>query len=392
MKVNQGLGALITGASLLALAACGGYGSGGGGGIYGGSSSSSSSSSSSTTMTTTFAFMALASDQAGTGAHQDTNLVNGWGVAFNPNGFAWVADQGTSKSTLYDGNGVLQTPVVNIPKSAANVGGPTGIVTNAGTAFTLTVTSAGGTDIYGQPIPAGTNNIPALFIFDTIGGTIAAWTPAGDLNNAVTKYDSGGTAVYTGLGILTGSVNRLYAADFKNNKIDVFDGSFNKITVAGGFTDATLPAGYSTFNVQAINGQLYVTYAQVDTTNGKEKVGAGLGFVDVFDADGHMLKRLVSNGVLNAPWGVVMAPANFGPFSNDLLIGNFGDGTINAFDPSTGALIGTVKNAGGTTFAVPGLWGIAFGNGIHNLPTNTLFYAAGTSNETHGVFGRIDPQ
>ncbi len=333
---------------------------------------------------------ALVADVAGAASHTDANLVNGWGLAFNPAGFAWVSDQGTSKSTLYDGNGVLQSPVVNIPKSASGVGGPTGIVTNTGSAFTLSVTSSGGVDQYGYPIPGGTTQVPALFIFDTVGGTISAWSASDDPNNAILEYDSGGTAVYTGLAILTGSTNRLYAADFKNNKIDVFDGNFAKTTVTGTFNDPNIPAGYSTFNIQAINGQLFVTYAQVDTTNGREKVGAGLGYVDIFDSNGALVKRLISNGALNAPWGVVMAPAGFGTFSGDLLVGNFGDGTINAYDPSTGAMIGTIKDGTGATFAVPGLWGIAFGNGINSLPTTTLFYAAGTSGETHGVFGRID--
>lgn len=404
MKVHRGAALAVLSAGLLALAACGGGGSSGGttGGSVTSSSSSSSSSSpsssasssssssSSSASASAYVNTALTADVAGAASHTDTNLVNGWGLAFNPAGFAWVADQGTSKSTLYDGNGVLQTPVVTIPKSAAGVGGPTGIVTNTGSAFNLTVNNPGGVDQYGYPLPGGTSQVPALFIFDTIGGTIAAWSASDDPNNAVTMYDSGGTATYTGLAILTGSTNRLYAADFRNNKIDVFDGTFAKITASGGFADPNIPAGYSTFGIQGINGQLYVTYAQVDTSNGREKVGAGLGYVDIFDSNGTLVKRLISNGALNAPWGLVMAPAGFGTFSGDLLVGNFGDGTINAYDPSTGTMVGTIKDATGANFAVPGLWGIAFGNGINSLPATTLFYAAGTSGETHGVFGRID--
>ncbi len=400
MKKGRYVALAATAVSILALAACGGGsgggGGGGGGGIYGGSpsssTSSSSSSSSSSTSFSAYAAMDLVTDTATGAAHTDGNLVNGWGLAFNPSGYGWVADNATSKSTLYDGNGLLQSPLVTIPKSAAGVAAPTGVVYNGGTGFTVsgTGTIGGPTDPYGYG--TGTVTGTSLFIFDTIGGTIAAWSPTVDNNNAITVYDSGGAAVYTGLAILNGSVNRLYAADFKGGKIDVFNSSFAKITPSGTFTDPGIPAGYSPFGIQAIGGQIFVAYAQVDTTTGHEKVGAGLGYVDIYDSNGTLVKRLVSNGALNAPWGFAMAPSNFGPFSNDLLVGNFGDGKINVYDPATGTMVGTLSKADGTAIVVPGLWGIAFGNGINSQPMNTLFYAAGPGAEAHGAYGRIDPK
>jgi uncharacterized protein (TIGR03118 family) len=166
---------------------------------------------------------------------------------------------------------------------------------------------------------------------------------------------------------------------------------FTKVAAAGGFTDPRLPAGYAPFGIQAIDGSLYVTFAKQDTAAHDNINGAGLGIVDVFDATGHFVKRLIdAGGPLNAPWGVALAPANFGTFSAALLVANFGDGKINAFNASTGALIGTLGNASGAPIAIDGLWGIAFGNGVNSQPTNTLFFAGGPFGETHGVYGRID--
>lgn len=399
-KHSKALATLAMGGSLLVLAACGGGGSSGGGSSvsYSGSGSSSSSSSSSSscstdmngysscqssssssgtsTSTSTYALTTVVASTPGVAANTDANLANGWGIAFNPKGYVWVSDNGTSKSTLYDGNGVLQQPVVSLPAGSAGPALPTGIVFNSTDGFQLTANGKTGT---------------TPFIFAGLSGTIIAWSPSVDLNNGFTVYDGGASnAVYTGLAILTGSVNRLYATDFRNNHVDVFDVNFNKITVSGGFNDPNLPAGYSAFGIQAINGQVYVAYAKPDPATGRELKSAGLGLVDIFDADGKFVKRLIDvGGALNAPWGLAVAPADFGAFSNDLIVGNFGDGTINAFDPSTGAFMGTIKGADGKAIVVPGLWGIAFGNGINNQPTNTLFFAAGTSS-TSGSYGRID--
>jgi uncharacterized protein (TIGR03118 family) len=358
--------ATILGAAtcLTLLHACGGGGGGGGGGMAGQG----------------YAATSLVSDAATiySSTHTDPNLVNGWGVAMNPAGFAWVADEGTSKSSLYDGNGVQQAPLVSIPAGQAGPAMPTGIVYN-GSATEFMIGTA----------PA---RAPALFIFAGLSGTIAGWSQTVDASNALTLVDNAAAgSIYTGLALAAqGGADFLYAADFFNGRVDVFDAGFAPAAAAGGFKDPSLPAGYAPFGIQAIGDRIYVAYAIPDPVT-HEKRGPGLGVLDVFDTGGTLIKRLVdAGGVLNAPWGIAMAPADFGTFSNALLVGNFGDGKINAFDPNTGALLGTLADGNGTPLAFDGLWGIAFGNGINAMPTNTLFYAAGPSNETHGVFGRID--
>ena len=311
-------------------------------------------------------------------ANVDTHLVNAWGLAFNPAGFVWVANAGTSTSTLYDGNGVPQTLVVAIPDGAAGTADPTGIVYSGSSDF---VVSQGGL--------SGASR----FIFVGEAGTLSGWAPGVNLNNAVTVFDGASAgAIYKGLALASsGGANFLYATDFHNGRVDVFDATFAKVTTAGGFTDPTLPAGYAPFGIQAIGASIYVTFAKQDAAAEDDVSGAGLGLVDVFDATGHFVKRLVDvGGALNAPWGIALAPADFGPFSNALLVANFGDGKINAFDASTGAKLGTLSKADGSPIAIDGLWGIAFGNGINSQPTNTLFFTAGPADETHGVYGRID--
>jgi uncharacterized protein (TIGR03118 family) len=313
-------------------------------------------------------------------AKVDSNLVNGWGIAFNPAGFVWVADNGTSTSTLYDGNGVAQSLVVTIPAGSAGSASPTGIVFNGAAAFQV---SQGG--ISGS----------SAFIFAGESGTIAGWSPGVNVNSAITVVDgAAGGKVYKGLAIASqGTVNFLYAADFHNGVVDVFDSAFQPVTGAGAFQDPSLPIGYAPFGIQLLNGQVYVSYAKQDSVAHDEIDGAGFGLVNVYSVSGVLLKRLIATGgKLNAPWGMAMAPANFGRFSGDLLVGNFGDGAINAFDPSTGAYLGTLAKADGNAIAIDGLWGIAFGNGINAQPTNTLFYAAGPASESQGVYGRIDVQ
>lgn len=357
---------LISGLSAALLTACGGGGDSGGG------------------MTTPgYVATSLVSDTSASSnpyssANVDANLVNAWGIAFNPSGFVWVANAGTSTSTLYDGNGVPQSLVVAIPAGTAGSVNPTGIVFNGSSDF---IVSQGGT------------SGASAFIFAGEAGTVSGWSPGVNLNNAVTVFDGAAAgAVYKGLALASsGGANFLYATDFHNARVDVFDAGFAKVTVAGGFTDPTLPSGYAPFGIQAIGGSIYVTFAKQDAAAHDDVAGAGLGLVDVFDSTGHFVKRLVdAGGTLNAPWGMAMAPANFGTFSNALLVGNFGDGKINAFDASTGALLGTLSKASGAPIAIDGLWGIAFGNGINSQPANTLFFAGGPSDETHGVYGRID--
>ena len=316
---------------------------------------------------------ALVSDTTATAAlHHDANLVNAWGLAFNPQGFSWVANAGTGTSTLYDGNGVAQSLVVTL-----NQGSPSGIVFNGTTDFSITENSVSGA---------------APFIFATLQGQISAWSPTVDGTHSFTIVDNSASgAAYTGLAIDTDTGgDMIYAADFAKASVDVFSGSFAPVTTAGGFVDPTLPAGYAPFGIQQIAGKIYVAYAQPDPTT-HEKVGAGLGLVDVFDKQGNLLTHLIpTGGALNAPWGIAMAPANFGKFSNMLLVGNFGDGTINVYDPTTGAMQGTLSTNDGAAIVVPGLWALQFGNGLNSQPTNTLFYTAGPGAEAHGLYGRID--
>ena len=316
---------------------------------------------------------ALVSDTAATNAlHHDVNLVNAWGLAFNPQGFSWIANAGTGTSTLYDGNGLPQSLVVTL-----NKGNPSGIVFNGTSDFSITQAGVSGA---------------APFIFATLQGQISAWSPTVDGTHSLTIVDNAASgAAYTGLAIDTGTGgDMIYAADFAKASVDVFSGTFSPVTTAGGFVDATLPAGYAPFGIQQIGDKIYVAYAQPDPTT-HEKVGAGLGLVDVFDKQGNLLTHLIpTGGALNAPWGIAMAPANFGKFSNMLLVGNFGDGKINVYDPTTGAMQGTVSNNDGSAIVVPGLWALQFGNGLNSQPTNTLFYTAGPASEQHGLYGRID--
>ncbi|MEO5882050.1 MAG: TIGR03118 family protein [Caldimonas sp.] len=319
-----------------------------------------------------------AANPYGNSAHVDSNLVNAWGIAFNPQGFVWVANAGTSTSTLYDGNGVPQSLVVTIPDGLAGEAEPTGIVFNASSGFQV---SQGG--LTGA----------SAFIFAGEAGTISGWSPAVNLNNAIKVVDrSGAGAIYKGLAhAIQGGADFLYATDFHNGTVDVFDSTFTKVTTAGAFADANLPAGYAPFGIQAIGNLIYVSFARQDAQAEDDVAGAGLGAVDVFDTSGVLVRRLVAvGGGLNAPWGMAMAPADFGPFSNALLVANFGDGKINAFDPATGAFLGTLSRSNGSAIAIDGLWGIAFGNGLNGQPTNTLFFTGGPGGETHGVYGRID--
>jgi uncharacterized protein (TIGR03118 family) len=313
----------------------------------------------------------------------DPNLKNPWGIVFAPNAPVWVVNNGTQTSTLYDGTGVIRPIVVALPGGIRGAADPTGIVNNTST-----------TDFV---ITKGTTSGPARFIFDGEGGTIIGWSPTVDAANGIIAYDDGnGGAVYKGLAIASdGTNNFLFATDFHNNKVDVFDKAFTKVTTTGGFTDSTLPAGYAPFGIQTltVNGEtrIFVTYAQKLPTSDDNANGAGLGLVNVFDVHGTLLTHLIAaGGKLNAPWGLAIAPANFGTYSNNLLVGNFGDGVINAFDVSTGAFVGALADSNGTAFANPGLWGIAFGNGVQNQPTTTLYFAAGIANEADGLYGRID--
>ncbi|WP_410856347.1 TIGR03118 family protein [Paraburkholderia sp. SIMBA_054] len=320
----------------------------------------------------------LVSDSSVPAALQtDANLKNAWGIAFNPKTFIWIADNGTQRATLYDGNGVVQSVVVSIPAGSNGPANPTGIVFNGTGDFEVSNNGKSGTGV---------------FIFSGEGGTIAAWSPKVNPTAAITVFDDRhGGAVYKGLAIANnGGANFLYAADFHNNKIDVFDKNFGKVTLPGAFHDDSLQAGFAPFGIQAIGSKIYVAYAKQDTAAHDNVSGPGLGIVNVFDTAGKLVQHFASGGPLNAPWGVAQAPAAFGQFSNDVLVGNFGDGMINAFDPASGEFVGTLKQKDGKAIMQPGLWGIAFGNGLNNQPTDTLFFAAGPNGEANGVYGRID--
>ncbi|HWX80694.1 MAG TPA: TIGR03118 family protein [Steroidobacteraceae bacterium] len=337
----------------------------------------------------------VADNAAGNAMNVDANLVNPWGLSI-PAGSApaWIANNGTQTSTLYDGDGKSQPqPAASqlVVAFAAGAGGaafnPSGVVSNSsGADFTVT---------------AGATSGSALFIFDGEGGMIAGWSPSVDRTHAITMYSDAGGAVYKGLAIAKNAgALFLYATDFHNAKIDVFNTGFAKqATSATAFTfaDPSIPAGYAPFGIQAIaNGasgatQIYVTYAQqLAPDNHDNTSGAGLGYVDIYDTNGQLVKQLIATGALNAPWGMALAPADFGTFSNALLVGNFGDGKINAYDAAAGTPLGTISDAGNTPIATPGLWGIAFGNDANNQPHNTLFFAAGTNSEADGLYGRID--
>jgi uncharacterized protein (TIGR03118 family) len=315
--------------------------------------------------------------QAPQAAHTDANLVNAWGIAFNPTGFVWVANNGTNTSTLYDGNGVRQTLVVSIPAGSGGDASPTGIVFNSTPDFKVSQ-----------------NGITAAspFIFAGEGGTISGWSPTVNRTKAVTVVDGGANGpLYKGLAISRyAGANYLYAADFRNNAVEVYNGSFAKVTLPGSFRDPALPTGYAPFGIQAIGDRIYVAFAKQAASGPDEVAGAGLGIIDVFDTSGVLVKRLATGGALNAPWGMALAPAHFGTFGNDLLVANFGDGKINAYNPSTGKMDGTLSSADGVPIVFDGLWGIAFGNGVNSQATNTLFFTAGPADEAHGLYGRID--
>jgi len=316
----------------------------------------------------------LVSDVPGLADVTDPNLVDPWGISMSATSPFWVSDAGKSRSTLYNGAGTITAVVVAIPagsKGPANAS-VTGQVNNNTAAFILA------------------NGTKASFIFATEDGTISAWNSG--TAASIFVDNSGAGAVYLGLAIGTSDKGPvLYAPNFKTGAIDVFDGKFAPITLAGNFTDPTLPAGFAPFNIWNLGGKLYVMYAKQNGAKTRDTAGAGNGFVSTFDLNGNFLKRIVSNSVLNSPWGVAIAPANWGAFGGALLIGNFGDGTINAFDQTTGATLGALQDKTGAPLVNRGLWAVTFGNGGNGGDVNTLYFAAGIQGETHGLLGAIAP-
>jgi uncharacterized protein (TIGR03118 family) len=242
-------------------------------------------------------------------------------------------------------------------------------------------------------VKSGAASGRAAFLFASQVGIVSGWNPNVPAAGSKQAQVGGtGDAVYTGLAIgQVGTATYLYAADFEHGKIDVYDGTFHAATLDGSFTDPNIPNSYSTFNIQNIGGKLYVTYAQQSHKKPDEETDRGSGFVDVFDTSGHLLQRLIKGNHLKAPWGVALAPADFGTFSNALIVGNFADGQLHAFDPESGKYLGEMKDENGMPIVIDGLWGITFGNGGNGGDKNALYFAAGIEDETHGLFGSLRP-
>jgi uncharacterized protein (TIGR03118 family) len=327
---------------------------------------------------TGFTQLDLVSDQANTALLTDSNLVDAWGIGLNPaGGNFWVANNVPSVATQYSGavNGSPFTSsplVVQIP-----FGGPSGVVFNGTTDFGLN------------------NGSPAQFLVSQETAWAAGWNPPLQTNGQAVIDTVPTGAVYKGLAIAqNGGVNRLYVTNIHSGAIEVYDTSFHRVTtLAGSFSDPTttvpLPVNFAPFNIANIGGQLYVTYAKQNANKDGDVAGPGNGFIDVFNPDGTFVKRLVSNGPLNSPWGLAVAPASFGTVGGDLLAGNFGDGRINVFDPSNGNSLGTLNDASGTPIVIDGLWALQFGNGVSAGDSNALFFSAGPAGETHGLFGSL---
>jgi uncharacterized protein (TIGR03118 family) len=316
----------------------------------------------------TYSWTNFQSDIAGVAQHVDPNLVNPWGMSVSSNGTIWVSDNGTGVATLYHQDGTAVSLVVTIPTAKQNrgTGNPTGQVFNSTNFFQVTKNGTSG---------------PARFIFVGEDGSISGWNPAVD-PNAIIAVDNGTNngvnhAVYKSvtLGVANGH-NFLYASNFHTGKVETYDENFHQVT-PNGFVDPNLAAGYAPFGIRNFNGEIFVTYAKQDHAKHDDVPGPGFGFVNVFDTSGNLLRRLVSNGSLNAPWGLVEV-------ENELWVGNFGDGFINVYDPMTGAFIETLMRADGTPLQFDGLWDM--------LPAQSgggVFFTAGIADESHGLFGLI---
>ena len=320
-----------------------------------------------------YAVHSLVSDGGATATAADASLVNAWGLSAGPTTPWWSANNGTDTSTLYAGTGVKSALTVSVP------GGPTGTVFNGSTTdFVVSQSGKSGA---------------ARFLFATEAGTILGWSPTVNGTAAVVGADrSSAGAVYKGLATAN---DRLYATDFHNGKVDVFDASFNPVPTTGGFKDAKIATGFAPFGIQALGGNIFVTYAQQDAAKKDDVPVPGQAFVDEFTPDGQLVARVVNSGKknapLNAPWGLAMAPSDFGAFAGDLLVGNFGNGRISAYTQRGNAWVykGQLRLADGSLVAIDGLWAIAFGNGAAAGPTNTLYFLAGPAGEQHGLYGSI---
>jgi len=294
---------------------------------------------------------------------QDPHLRNGWGMAYLPTGPFWISDEDTGLSTVYDANGTIVPLVVTIPPASTGTGSPTGMVANTTTGFVITQNG---------------KSAPAAFIFNTLDGTISGWASSVNSGSAVIAVNNGGKANYTGLAMgNVGTQPVLYAANQATNKIEIYDSTF---TLRKTFTDTKLTS-MTVYGVSFIKNLVIVTFE-----------GASTGAVDVFSPTGTLLKSIPPNSIMQGPWGLALAPANFGPLSNTLLVGNVNDGRINGFSTTTGKLVGTMKDTSGNSISIPGLWAIEFGGGTSaNGNTNQLFFAAGIAGYATGEFGVINP-
>lgn len=336
-----------------------------------------------------YAEVDLVSDISSNALYMDAHLVNPWGLVVGP-GVEWVNDNGTGLSTVYGAFGLPLSFAINLPApGGTNTGTPSGLVFNDTWQFVITNTGSTSTN----PLP----HAPAVLLMATEDGTIAAWNFLVSRSNAVLAVDNSASgAVYKGLAIarLTNGAPQLYAANFHAGTVDVFDGHFRYVE---SFTDTNLPAGFAPFNLKNIGGKLFVTFALQKPGAHDDQAGPGNGYLDVFNPDGTLVRRFASQGALNSPWGMALAPWNFGPFSHALLVGNFGDGHINAYDLATGNLLGHLTHPGGTDLVIDGLWGLGFSwelASASNLDNSEftsprLYFTAGLNDEADGLFGYI---
>ena len=324
----------------------------------------------------TYAQTNLVSDGFVSAAHTDVNLKNPWGIAFSASEPFWISDNGSGKTSVFDASGDTEL-TVSIPGGGGGTAGPTGQVANTSSGFVIS--------------KAG-QSAPATFIFAGVDGAITGWSENVDPSNAVIAADnSAASAVYTGLAI--GTLKHkpiLYTADFHNGVVAMYDGNFHHMKQHSAFSDPDLPAGYAPFNVQNLGeGIIGVTFAKVGS-DGRDAKGRNHGIVDLFSTNGVLLRRMARGNELNSPWGITFAPADFGQFSNDLLVGMLGSGRVAAFQPKTGKFLGYINDSTNLPIANPGLWAITFGNDGSAGSSDTLFFTAGLNNEADGLFGKID--
>jgi len=315
----------------------------------------------------------LVSNVPGAASVTDPNLQNAWGLVAGPATPWWVADNHAGFSTLYDGAGNILSLVVTIPSASGNgtTGSPTGIVFN------------------GSPTDFLVNGNPEKFIFVTEDGTLSAWN--GGTSAVIVKNNARDNAVYKGatIGQIDGK-KYLFVTNFHSGHVEVYDTYFKRVPISEErFDDDQLPEGFAPFNIQGIGPNLYVTYAKQDAAKHDDVHGAGSGYVDVYSPRGFRLARLEHGSWFNGPWGIVLAPANFGEFSHTVLVGNFGDGTIAAFNPVTGRFLRRMRTPEGSVLKIDGLWALRFGNGSNSGPANTLFFTAGPNAEMDGLFGTL---